>query len=90
MLRLVCEEEGHLPELGIWEPLDVQISWVLLFPFSRLGCSMFMSISWQGRVQPIFPPLFSSPLFSWGCHLGEVQLQMVGGVISFPKLLQTL
>lgn len=90
VLRLVCEGEGHLPELGIWKPLDVQISWVLPFLFSRLGCNVFMSISWQGPVQPIFPPLFSSALLCWGSHLGEVKPQMVGGVIGFPELLQTL
>lgn len=84
------EEEGNMPELGVWEPLDVQISWVLPFPFSRLGCNMFMSVSWQGPVQPIPPPLFYPPCACWASHLHKVRLQMVGGVIGFPERLQTL
>lgn len=68
-----------LPELGIWEPPDVQISWVFS-PGWDATCPCGKDLLSPSLLFCLYPP----------SHLGEVQLQMLGGMTDIPELLQTL
>lgn len=79
-----------LPELGVWEPLDVQIIWVLPFPFSRLGCNMFIFHLVAGTCSAHPSSFVFIPLVPAGPSPGCDAAADGGGVIGFPEPLQTL